>query len=64
MAVRRDMKINQSGLMRCCLQSAAEWVDEDADADVAEGETIDCRYGSGTSMVVHDGVIEWVGKES
>lgn len=59
MAVRRrELKVNQGGLMRCCLLSIQEWHDEDPEAEVTE-ETLPCKFHSRRTMVIEDGVIRW-----
>lgn len=62
---RKELRINQGGLMRCCLQSAALWADDDPEAEVREGERFSCRYhGEPDDMIVQAGVIQWAGADT
>ncbi len=56
---REEIKVNQGGLMRCCLASAGAWARDDPDAEVAEGERIPCIYEDRETMIVRDGMIRW-----
>lgn len=54
---RSEIGLHPGGLMRCCTQSAADWVQADPDAEVKTGEKIACRYENKETMIVdeHDG---------
>ena len=41
---RRELAVHAGGLYRCCVQSVAEWIDEDPEAPVPEGQQLTCRY--------------------
>lgn len=59
--MRRELKINGGGLLRCCVLSASEWIEAQPDAEVAQGEKIACHYekSNEADMVVDQGVIRW-----
>lgn len=59
---RSELKIAHGGLMRCCVLSCIEWIDEDPSAQVVEGERLACNYeGPGPAkMIVRDGAIHWL----
>ena len=59
-----ETKVNQGGLMRCCLQSLALWIQEREDDEAVEGTTIGCQYESDPDkprMVLHGDMWKWVG---
>lgn len=63
MMKRSQLKLNQGGLMRCCTDSAAKWVEEDPQADVQNGDMIQCKYEAKETMTVVKGVICWLSLE-
>jgi hypothetical protein len=60
---RKNLGVNHGGLFRCCLQSIAEWVNEDPDAVIFEGTKIRCKYEANKpeNIIIKDGVAQWVG---
>lgn len=58
---RRELELHAGGLYRCCEQTIAEWVAEDPEAPVPEGQKITCRHEreGPTQMVVTGRVIRW-----
>lgn len=57
--IRQKLGLHQGGLMRCCIQSAQEWVDEDPKADAPAGTQLECRYCRNPMAVDEKGVIHW-----
>lgn len=55
----KETKVNQGGLMRCCLLSLSEHVNENPDREVVGNEVIDCNYCSNGSMIHEEGVWRW-----
>lgn len=53
-----ETRVNQGGLMRCCLQSLGTFVDEKKDQEAAEGEVHRCSYCK-SPMVLENGVWRW-----
>jgi hypothetical protein len=58
---RRQLLVDQGGLMRCCIQSIADWITAKPEAEVVEGETLSCRFESKepTQMVVTGDTVRW-----
>jgi len=40
----KDTKINQGGLMRYCLASLSNWIEQHLDDPIEEGKIITCEY--------------------
>ena len=54
--------MNTGGLMRCCCESARQWVVAKPEEPVKEGETVRCLYEKDQDtprMIVKDGVLQW-----
>lgn len=58
----KDMKIKMGGLMRCCTTTLIEMIEADENHELAEGETIDCKFETikaNKAMIVEGNVIRW-----
>lgn len=51
----RDFRVKIGGLLRCCLATLGNRVDEPA----AEGTTLDCDYCKQPTLIVRDGYWRW-----
>lgn len=56
---QKEIRINQGGLMRCCLDTVRTFL---ATYEPVEGTIIHCAYCR-ERMLVKDGVVEWAPKE-
>ncbi len=57
---RKDLLIHIGGVFRCCVESAAQWVEEEPEAEAIEGARLICRYCKQPDGMVIDGkVIRW-----
>jgi hypothetical protein len=57
---REELKLHHGGLMRCCTQSFADWVDAQPDALTYPGEKITCKYENKDTMEVDEfGIVRW-----
>ena len=56
-----DTRVNQGGLMRCCLASLADFVEAHAAEPAAEGMTLDCAYEKpgNANLVLEGRVWRW-----
>lgn len=57
-----EMKVRQGGLLRCCLQTLAEHLDEITEVPPV-GTILDCKFemdkNNGNLILASDGVWEW-----
>lgn len=56
----RDTRVNQGGLLRCCLATLGE--EAEGDRDFEPGDTLDCKYeepGNQQMRLNADNVWEW-----
>lgn len=60
---RKDLGLHSGGLFRCCLHTAAEWVEDDPETEAEEGQRIECESEHKVTMKVERGVIRWTGDE-
>ena len=49
----KDTRVNQGGLMRCCLQSLGESYEDDD--EVQDGDHVACKYGKMHTRMILDG---------
>lgn len=40
----QDTRVNQGGLMRCCLETIYQFAMEDVEREVEERHVLDCKY--------------------
>ena len=60
---RQDLGLHSGGLMRCCGHAAAKWVEAEPEAEVEDGQRIECEAERKETMKVEGGVIRWTGDE-
>lgn len=54
-------KVEQGGLMRCCLYSLGQFVEEHSKEEATEGFTLDCIYEKpgNKNLIFQGGVWKW-----
>lgn len=57
---RRELLIDQGGLMRCCLESALHWVEAAPNGEATNGETIECESEHVVTMRVVGNLVRWI----
>ena len=54
------LKVKHGGLMRCCLESIPENIED----NWTEGQILSCLYGCGDTMIIKESIIQWVGPKN
>ncbi len=57
----RDTRVDIGGLMRCCIATIDDYVDEHADEDFADVDIL-CEYGEAGAesiIILRDGIWRW-----
>lgn len=56
-----DTVVSMGGLMRCCIKSLSEYIDEHADEPAVSGTTVPCKYENNAdrTMILEGKVWYW-----
>ena len=57
-------KIDPRGLMRCCIATIEDYVEEHPDENLKEGFTLDCKYETegNKNIILKNGTWQWNNK--
>lgn len=62
MTQNKNTTVHQGGLMRCCLATLGDFINEKPDQIIYEGDVLNCRYEKNQTepkMVYHKGAWRW-----